>query len=427
MPDVFISYSRKDDRFARQLATDLHDLDLDLWLDVDDIPPGMRWSTAVQTGLDVSDIMLLVLSPDSMGSRHVEDEWQYFLDNRKPVIPLLLRPTNVHYQLSRIHYIDFYRQPYEAAFRQLHAILLRLGLHLKVDTSEIRAVPLLPQPPLAVIGPGEPLSKTRARPLQPAYSLALTHWDVPTVPTRLHWETTRPVNAVIRRRRRGLLLAVMFLLVMLVGAYVLHIAAVDSSIIWRDLSPPVWVIGVPDATVEVPADTPLPSAAPTRTRTTNPTVSTAPPPTRLIVTNAGAVSLREGPSTLYRRISQAERGAQLTVIGRNSARTWWLVRDADDRPLWLSSIFAVVEPADAAVPLVDQIGIVITDASVLIYAEPTDEALVIATVPAEARLPLLRNAGDRADNWLRVLLPNQRTGWLPADDVTPRYIAFDDD
>lgn len=128
MSSVFISYSRKDERFARQLATALSVRGFDVWIDVEDIPPGMKWSSAIQQGLDTANAMVVVISPDSMASTNVEDEWQYFLDQRKPVIPVLLREAKIHFQLSRIQYVDCLRQPFDPAFEALVAELARKGL-----------------------------------------------------------------------------------------------------------------------------------------------------------------------------------------------------------------------------------------------------------------------------------------------------------
>ena len=55
-------------------------------IDVEDIPPGMDWSNAIQAGLDSCDVMLLILSPDSTASRNVEEEWKYFRDQGKDVL-----------------------------------------------------------------------------------------------------------------------------------------------------------------------------------------------------------------------------------------------------------------------------------------------------------------------------------------------------
>ncbi len=124
MTRVFISYSRVDEAFARRLATDLDRLGAEVWIDVDDIPPGANWSTAIQQGLDTCDALVLIISPDSMASKNVEDEWQYVRDESKAILPVLWRPVpKLHFQLRRIQYVDFHRQDYDTALGQLRARL----------------------------------------------------------------------------------------------------------------------------------------------------------------------------------------------------------------------------------------------------------------------------------------------------------------
>lgn len=125
---IFISYSRKDAAFAQKLTRVLEDLHIEVWIDREDIPAGIKWSTAIQQGLSMADIMLVILSPDAAASHNVEDEWQYYLDRGKTVIPILLRPTDIHFQLSRIQYVDFFNQPFEPAFAQLQIELKRKGV-----------------------------------------------------------------------------------------------------------------------------------------------------------------------------------------------------------------------------------------------------------------------------------------------------------
>ena len=124
MSKVFISYSRKDEVFARQLATDLDRLGANVWIDVDDIPPGVNWSSAIQQGLDDCDTLVLIMSPDALGSSNVTDEWQYFRDEGKPIVPVICRRTQiVHFQLRRIQYIDFVEQEYETGLNHLRVRL----------------------------------------------------------------------------------------------------------------------------------------------------------------------------------------------------------------------------------------------------------------------------------------------------------------
>lgn len=130
MSDVFISYSRQDQPFVLQLCDALSAYKLDVWVDKEDIHAGVKWSTAIQEGLKISEVMLVILSPASMGSRNVEDEWQFFLDKNKPVIPVLYKPAEIHFQLNRLQYIDFHSQPFETAFKQLYSELRRNGVSL---------------------------------------------------------------------------------------------------------------------------------------------------------------------------------------------------------------------------------------------------------------------------------------------------------
>jgi TolB protein len=163
MARVFISYSRQDVAFANRLATSLADLGADVWIDVEDIPAGMKWSKAIQQGLTVSEVMLVVISPDSMASSNVEDEWQYYLDKNKTVIPVLLRPAEVHFQLSRIQYVDFHKQDYTTAFAQLYSELKRKGVELKALTPTGGTVAIPDQPPL----PARPASIPTPPQVQP--------------------------------------------------------------------------------------------------------------------------------------------------------------------------------------------------------------------------------------------------------------------
>jgi hypothetical protein len=115
---LFISYSREDLAFAEQLVEDLLDYDVNVWVDVRSIPHGANWDIEVQKGLDTSDLMLVLLSPASSASQNVADEWSYFIEKDKPILPLLIKPTDVPFRLSRRQRVDFTRD-YRAGFLEL--------------------------------------------------------------------------------------------------------------------------------------------------------------------------------------------------------------------------------------------------------------------------------------------------------------------
>jgi hypothetical protein len=138
---VFISYSRENLAFAEQLVEDLLDYVLAVWMDVRSIPHGANWDNEVQKGLDSSDLMVVLLSPASVASQNVADEWSYFLEKDKPILPLMIVPCDVPFRLSRRQRVDFTKD-YRTAFQELIRAIGSPRLLDPDSTQRIRA----PQP-----------------------------------------------------------------------------------------------------------------------------------------------------------------------------------------------------------------------------------------------------------------------------------------
>jgi hypothetical protein len=103
---AFISYSREDSEFALRLAGDLKAAGAAVWLDQLDIAPGERWARAVQDALNVCPRILVILSPASVGSKNVEDEIAFALEEQKSVIPILYRECQVPVRLRSLQRVD---------------------------------------------------------------------------------------------------------------------------------------------------------------------------------------------------------------------------------------------------------------------------------------------------------------------------------
>lgn len=125
MTKLFISYGRDDQAFAQKLAAELEANGFDVWIDIAEIQAGVKWSTAIQEALDNCEMMLVIISPDSMASTNVEDEWQYFLDTQKPVIPIYWQPAKIHFQLHRLQYVEFLNVDFTTAMTKLYTELER--------------------------------------------------------------------------------------------------------------------------------------------------------------------------------------------------------------------------------------------------------------------------------------------------------------
>ncbi len=142
---VFICYARADIQFASQLVENLADYDLTVWMDMRSIPHGSNWDIEVQKGLDGSDLMLVLLTPSSAASQNVADEWSYFIEKNKPIVPLLVEPCEVPFRLSRRQRVDF-TYDYKSGFQQLLQAIGSPPLLDPESTQQIRALPRTPKP-----------------------------------------------------------------------------------------------------------------------------------------------------------------------------------------------------------------------------------------------------------------------------------------
>jgi hypothetical protein len=91
MPQVFISYSRKDKSFVQKLQEELANQKRDLWVDWQDIPPTAEWLREIYDGIVGSDNFLFIISPDSIASRPCRMEIEHAARHNKRFIPLLYR------------------------------------------------------------------------------------------------------------------------------------------------------------------------------------------------------------------------------------------------------------------------------------------------------------------------------------------------
>lgn len=138
---IFISYSRADKAFALRLGNGLKESGFKIWLDVLNIPHGTNWDLEVQRGLETSDTMVVLLSPTASASDNVKDEWHYFIEKKRRIIPLMIQPNDVPFRLSRRQRIDFTNKPYEQAFTELVNALNEPIQDVEATTDRLRVVP----------------------------------------------------------------------------------------------------------------------------------------------------------------------------------------------------------------------------------------------------------------------------------------------
>jgi hypothetical protein len=89
MPDVFISYSRKDSDFVRRLHGALAQHNRDVWVDWEDIPLTADWWQEIRGGIESADTFVLVVTPDSLSSPICALEIAHATEHHKRLIPIV--------------------------------------------------------------------------------------------------------------------------------------------------------------------------------------------------------------------------------------------------------------------------------------------------------------------------------------------------
>lgn len=106
---AFISYSGSDEKWADLLRQKLPKAGIDVWNPDTEIAPGENWGLKYGKGLEASDAMIVLLSPDSAKSDWVRHEIEYALGSprfRDRLIAVLVRPTaNIPWILEKQHFI----------------------------------------------------------------------------------------------------------------------------------------------------------------------------------------------------------------------------------------------------------------------------------------------------------------------------------
>ena len=110
MADVFISYAREDQDFARELHEALEKHKRDTWIDWKDIPRTAKWLDEVYSGIESADAFAFVISPDSVASEFCIVELNHAVEHNKRLVPIWRRDVkdeSVPPDLSSHQYVFF--------------------------------------------------------------------------------------------------------------------------------------------------------------------------------------------------------------------------------------------------------------------------------------------------------------------------------
>ena len=133
---VFISYSRRDLAFVEGLAADLKAAGLDVWYDLSGLEGGARWRIEIEKAIQESQYVVIVLSPDSVASVWVEEEYLFASKFRKKILPLFYKQCDLPLGYYTRHFIDIQGENYKRNFDE---VLRSLGVDLRNRRAEQEA------------------------------------------------------------------------------------------------------------------------------------------------------------------------------------------------------------------------------------------------------------------------------------------------
>jgi hypothetical protein len=140
---IFLSYSRKDHRWVDRLLEILKPLlkekNVSLWSDIE-INPGENWHEAIESSLDRSQIVILLVSEDYLASRLVDEELSLILERSRQgklrilsvvVSPILLAPSDLTNSIQEHQPVNSFSEPLSGLSESRQdEILMRLSTAL---------------------------------------------------------------------------------------------------------------------------------------------------------------------------------------------------------------------------------------------------------------------------------------------------------
>ncbi len=129
-PDVFFSYSRKDQQRVLILAQLLQTNGIKVWIDQYGIDGAAVWAREITEAIQRAKVFVLIVSRSSIISENVLRELSLASEERKAILPLYFEdvqmPSSMRYQLAGIHYLSVERSSPQAS---LDSVLRALKHH----------------------------------------------------------------------------------------------------------------------------------------------------------------------------------------------------------------------------------------------------------------------------------------------------------
>lgn len=139
--DFFLSYSTKDEAFARFVFDVLRQAGYTIFVQSLDIPPGANFVREMQKGLANSDRVVALLSPNYVASDHCQAEWSAAYNDdptgeKRKLVPLLIEHADLPPLMRQVVHVPLGGLTAQDAAK---AILGAIGHGGEVNSRKVRA------------------------------------------------------------------------------------------------------------------------------------------------------------------------------------------------------------------------------------------------------------------------------------------------
>jgi hypothetical protein len=134
---IFLSYAASDRTIAVRLTADLEDLGLSVWSDLQ-LRAGDDWRAALSAALESAEVVIVIISPNSLRSQWVTHEWSSALTRSARIIPALAEGaqySDLPAPLASIQAVDL--NDYEKAIQDIRVAVSQLESSSEPPASEV--------------------------------------------------------------------------------------------------------------------------------------------------------------------------------------------------------------------------------------------------------------------------------------------------
>ncbi len=104
---VFLAYSYRDKDVASKLAERLRNLQFKVWLNDEQLTPGMNWEDRIHEAIENADIFLVLLSPSVTSSPYLDFELNKVQKKEDiKILPVLLESTSIPSEIKNYPIIN---------------------------------------------------------------------------------------------------------------------------------------------------------------------------------------------------------------------------------------------------------------------------------------------------------------------------------